>query len=163
MSVPPVNLGVMAGTDQIDIELTERERTFIADALYAWSGPAGWKPLPIDALGLSDWDAFDALTDRLRAAVSQGDALTELDWARALFLTEITWASCLVGAGLDFEIVTGFSDAEAITVLRSLQRKIANWQRADLLFPGRGRPRPVEEWKQRSARRLDEVRKQFPS
>jgi hypothetical protein len=81
-----------------------------------------------------------------------------LDWARVLFLGEITWASCLVGAALDFEIVTGFSDAEAIAVLRSLQRKIGNSGRADLLFPGRGRPRPIEEWKRESEKMLQQIR-----
>lgn len=152
----------MAATP-IRIDLTEQERTFIADALYAWSGPAGWTPLPIEALGLSNWDEFDALTDRLRDAVTWGQPLTDLDWARALFLTEISWASCLVGAGQDFEIVTGISDADAVTVLRSLQRKIGNWRRADLLFPGRGRPRPVEEWKRETQRILEEQRgRQYP-
>ncbi|MDC8984876.1 hypothetical protein [Mycobacterium marinum] len=60
-----------------------------------------------------------------------------------LFLTEITWASGLVGAGLDFAIVTGFSDSEAIGLLRGLQRrrKIGGHERAKLLFPNGGRTR----------------------
>lgn len=142
----------------IAIDLAERERSFIADGLREWQGSAGWKPLPIEALGLSNWDEFDALTDRLRDAVTRGEPLTELDWARVLFLSEITWASSLVGAALDFEIVTGFSDAEAIAVLRSLQRKISSRRRADLLFPGRGRPRPVEEWKRETEKMLQQIR-----
>jgi hypothetical protein len=144
----------------IAIDLTERERDFIVDGLREWQGSAGWKPLPIEAMGISDWDEFDALTDRLRAAVGRGEPLTELDWARVLFLGEITWASSLVGAALDFEIVTGFSDAEAIAVLRSLQRKISSRRRADLLFPGRGRPRPIEEWKRETERMLQQIREQ---
>jgi hypothetical protein len=151
-------LRAMVEGSPIAIDLTERERSFIADGLREWQGSAGWTPLPIEALGLSNWDEFDALTDRLRDAVTRGEPLTDLDWARVLFLSEITWASCLVGAALDFEIVTGFSDAEAVAVLRSLQRKIGNSRRADLLFPGRGRPRPVEDWKRETERMLQEIR-----
>jgi hypothetical protein len=142
----------------VTIDLTERERSFIVDGLREWQGSAGWKPLPIEAMGISDLDEFDALTDRLRAAVGRGEPLTDLDWARVLFLGEITWASSLVGAALDFQIVTGFSDAEAIAVLRSLQRKISSRRRADLLFPGRGRPRPIEEWKRESEKMLRQIR-----
>jgi hypothetical protein len=142
----------------IAIDLTERERKFIVGGLREWHGSASWVPLPIEALGMSDWDEFDALTDRLRAAVGRGEPLTELDWARVLFLSEVIWGSSLVGAALDFEIVTGFSDAEAIAVLRSLQRKIGNWRRAKLLFPGRGRPRDLEELERESEKMLQQIR-----
>lgn len=151
-------LTAMVEESLITIELTERERKFIAGGLREWGGSASWKPLPIEAMGISDWDEFDALTDRLRAAVGRGEALTELDWARVLFLGEIIWGSSLVGAALDFEIVTGFSDAEAIAVLRSLQRKISHRSRADLLFPGCGRPRPIEKWKRESEKMLQQIR-----
>jgi hypothetical protein len=153
-------LTAMVEESLIAIDLTERERKFIVGGLREWQGSAGWTPLPIEAMGLSDWDEFDALTDRLRVAVGRGDPLTDLDWARVLFLGEITWASCLVGAALDFEIVTGFSDAEAIAVLRSLQRKIGDSRRADLLFPGRGRPRPIEKWKRETEKILQRFREQ---
>lgn len=140
----------MTESSLITIDLTERERLFISRALYEWQGPAAWKPLPIDALGLADWDDFDQLVLRLSDTVQHGAPLSELDWARALFLTEISWASSLVGSGLDFSTVTDFDDIEAITLLRSIQRKISSRRRADLLFPGRGRPRPIEEWQRQS-------------
>ncbi len=132
--------------DLLHFDLTDRERTFICDALFEWRGAAGWAPLPIDALGLNSWDDFDALTDRLHDSILRKDPLTDLDWTRALFIAEITWASALIGAGLDFETVTGFSDAEAVRVLRSIQRKVATSGRANLLFPGRQRPRPEDNW-----------------
>jgi hypothetical protein len=140
----------MTESNSITTNLTERERDFIARALYEWHGSASWTPLPIEALGLSDWDEFDNLTERLENAVKSGEPLTDLDWARTLFLTEICWASNLVGSGLDFSIVTGIDDAEAVTLLRSIQRKVSSSRRADLLFPGRGRPRPQEEWRRQS-------------
>lgn len=152
----------LAGQAPVAIELTDREREIIADALYEWQGSAGWAPLPIDALGLSSWEEFDALTDRLRDAITRGEPLSDLDWARVLFVTEITWASNLVGSGLDFAIVTGFSDAEAITLLRSLQRKISHWQRAHLLFPGRGRPRDQQKLERDTARMLNKIGKVRP-
>ncbi|WP_373202522.1 hypothetical protein [Mycobacterium marinum] len=85
-------------------------------------------------LGLSTWEEYGELTLRLQRAVRGDEPLTNLDWARVLFLTEITWASGLVGAGLDFAIVTGFSDSEAIGLLRGLQRrrKIGGHERAKL-------------------------------
>jgi len=53
-----------------------------------------------------------------------------------LFLTEISWASDLVGSGVDFSIVSGLTDDEAIKLLRSVQRKNSSRRRADLVFPG---------------------------
>jgi hypothetical protein len=53
-----------------------------------------------------------------------------------LFLTEISWAGDLVGSGVDFSIVSGLTDDEAIKLLRSVQRKNSSRRRADLLFPG---------------------------
>ncbi|ETW26653.1 hypothetical protein MGAST_06670 [Mycobacterium gastri 'Wayne'] len=62
-----------------------------------------------------------------------------------LYLTECSWASELVGAGLDFATVSGFSDTGAVSLLRGLQRKIGRVTTAELLFPGSGRhSRPAD-------------------
>jgi len=53
-----------------------------------------------------------------------------------LFLTEISWASDLVGSGVDFSIVSGLTDEEAIKLLRSVQRKNSSRRRAALVFTG---------------------------
>ena len=74
-----------------------------------------------------------------------GQPLSELDWARVLFLAECSWASSVVGAGLDFATVTGFSDDEAVNTLRGLQRKIGGIERAKLLFPKGGRTSTADE------------------
>jgi hypothetical protein len=58
-----------------------------------------------------------------------------------LFLTEISWASDVVGAGVEFALIS-HSDEEAVKLLRSIQRKISSSYRANLLFPNAGRPRP---------------------
>lgn len=85
------------------------------------------------------------LLGRLHDAVKNGAPLSELDWARVMVLTEITWASSLVGAGADFDTITGISDEEGIRLLRGLQRKIGGGRFSALLYPGRSRPRPVEK------------------
>lgn len=149
-------------SELVAVDLSERERGFIDAVLREWGGSAGSAPMPIEVLGLSTWDEFDALTDRLRGAITRGEPLTNLDWARALFLTEVGWASDLVGSGLDFSIVR-FADEEAVKLLRALQRKISNRQRAQLLFPGRGRPRNVEELERETAKMLQEIGKDWPN
>jgi hypothetical protein len=145
-------------TEVVAVDLSDRERNFIWHALGEWQNSAAWKPFPIEVLGLSTWNEFDELTGRLAHAVTDGQALVMSDWARVLYLTECCWASSLVGAALDFSVVTGFSDAEALGVLRGLQRKIGGVDQADALFPGRGRHRPVEEWKRESERIIQEQR-----
>jgi hypothetical protein len=129
------------GIDMVAIRLTPDEQHFICTALIQWRSLATGFPLPIKALGLAeDWPQFDELVDRLRAAIAAKEPLSELDWARALFLTEISWASDLVGAGVEFRY-NGILDEEAIKLLRTIQRKISSRHHADLLFPGAGRPR----------------------
>jgi hypothetical protein len=129
----------------VAVDLTKDERDFIWQALYQWALSASGKPFPFQVLGLSTWEEFGELTGRLQNAVAGGEALTNLDWARVLYLTECSWASSLVGAGLDFAIVTRFSDTEAMGLLRGLQRKIGGIKRAELLFPEGGRTATAEE------------------
>jgi hypothetical protein len=129
----------------VAVDLTDDERNFILQALDEWRSSASGKPFPFQVLGLSTWEQFGELIVRLEHAVAGAESLTDLDWARVLFLTEITFASSLIGAGLDFAIVTAFSDAEALGLLRRLQRKIGGAERAELLFPNGGRTRTVEE------------------
>lgn len=129
-------------SEQVSAELSADEREFIRQTLGQWEGPAGKMPFPFQMLGLASWDEFGDLVLRLRDAVAAGAALDDLDWARVLVLTEITWASNLIGSGLDFPITTRFSDEEALQLLRGLQRKSGSYRLAVLLFPTGGRPRP---------------------
>jgi hypothetical protein len=132
-------------TGLVAIELTADERDFVEQTLEQWSTTAASTPFPFQVLGLSTWEEFGALTYRLERAAAEGAALTDLDWARLLFLTEVTFASALIGSGIQFTAMTRFSDAEAIGLLRGLQRKIGNYPRAKLLFPDGGRTRTVDE------------------
>jgi hypothetical protein len=160
-----VRFDLMTGsTEVVAVDLSERERSFIWHALGEWQNSAAWKPFPIEVLGLSTWNEFDELTGRLAHAVADGQALAMSDWARMLYLTECSWASSLVGAALDSSVVSGFSDTEALGLLRGLQRKIGGIDQADALFPGRGRPSPVEEWRRESERIIQEqLGREYPS
>jgi hypothetical protein len=155
-------------SELVAVDLTDREREFIQQALEQWALSAADAPFPFQALGLSTWDEFGHLIVRLKRAVTDGESLTDLDWARALFLTEITWASGLVGAGLDFATVTGFSDTEAVRLLRGLQhrRKIGGRTRAKLLFPEGGRTRSTAEIEEETRYweevRTDQQERQYP-
>ena len=65
----------------------------------------------------------------LKDAVTQEDSLTDLDWARALFLTDIGFTSNLVGFAKEFH----GADKEGIAVLRSIQDATSNLDRYLLL------------------------------
>lgn len=128
------------GDEREAIDLTDAERSFMYFALTHWGVPASYKPLPIDALfGISDWAEFDRLTARLAQAITHRQPLTARDWALALFLTEVSFASDLVGTGIEFALIS-HSDEDGIKLLRSIQRKISSSDRAELLFPRAGRP-----------------------
>ena len=119
-------------------------------ALKQWRSVASYKPLPVMMLGFSSWPEFDGAVEELRDTIERQQPLSELDWTRVLVLTEIARASDVLGAGLDFELVSSVSDADAVELLRSIQRKLAFKADADLLFSDAGRPRrpfDYDAWK----------------
>jgi hypothetical protein len=128
----------------LTVDLTDDERNFVWQAMYQWQFSASRKPFPYQVLGLSTWHEFAELTYRLAHAVTDGQPLTGLDWMRVLYLTECSWASNVVGSGLDFSIVTEFSDIDGLSLLRRLQRKIGRIARPELLFPNGGQTHNAE-------------------
>jgi hypothetical protein len=134
-----------SSSELVAVDLSKTERDLITQVLQQWGWSASGKRFPFQVLGLLTWKEFGALVVRLIDAVSSQESLTDLDWARVMFLTEITWASSLFGSGLDFAIVSRFSDAEALVLLRGLQRKLSGYNRAKLLFPDGGRIHTAEE------------------
>lgn len=60
------------------------------------------------------------LTETLRST----GPMTVDDWTHALAATEIAFASEVWGSGLDWPIIWGLEDAETISSLRSIQRKL---------------------------------------
>ncbi|MGQ4616828.1 hypothetical protein [Nocardia sp. R7R-8] len=115
-------------------KLTPREHDFVDGALASWVGVSASAPVPVLALGFRDRDQFKDETIRLRHAVHNGAMLTEVETARVLFLSELAFGSDLFGAGVEFQLVNAMRDAEAITILRSLQRKLYTRAGAEALF-----------------------------
>lgn len=125
----------------VAIDLTDEERRFMVLALNEYGGPAKHAyQLLGPVLGLSNKDGWVGLVDRLMESLERNEPLPDLDWARALFLTEISFGSDLVGCGLDFE---RGADESRLRVLRSLQYKVSSHARFLLLLHNAGYP-PVE-------------------
>ncbi|CAM5683707.1 hypothetical protein MAUB1S_03971 [Mycolicibacterium aubagnense] len=116
--------------------LSGEQRRFLVSALSMWGGVASGHPPPIEALGYADKADFTADVARLcnQLGLDKPD-LSTLDWSRIQFLAEISWASDLFGAGVEFELVSSFTDSEALTLLRSVQRAPVHTVKPALVFP----------------------------
>ncbi|MCV7077981.1 hypothetical protein [Mycobacterium szulgai] len=114
------------------VDLSADERMLIIHGLNEYRGSAHRAmPMMAPLVGLSTIEEFRALLQRLIESVESREPLCDLDWARALFLTEISWASDVVGSGLDF--ATNIRDERAAPLLRSIQRKVSTYKRFVLL------------------------------
>jgi hypothetical protein len=128
----------MTEAELVAIELTDEERKLMVLALNEYGGSAQHTyKLLCPVLGQSNLDEWARLVNRLKEAIRNKEPLSDLDWARALFLTEISFGSDLVGSGLDF----GRSKAEYwLGVLRSLQYKVSSYPRFLLLLQNASYP-----------------------
>jgi hypothetical protein len=116
----------------VDIDLTRDERMLFMHGLNEYFGLAKRAgPVLAPLMGLASVEQFDDLVLRLRDAIDTGRPLSDLDWARALLLTEICWASDILGAGVEFG--TNIRDERALPLLRSIQYKVSNHQRFRLV------------------------------
>ncbi|WAJ43695.1 hypothetical protein OK015_21265 [Mycobacterium sp. Aquia_216] len=115
----------MTTTELVDIDLTDDERDLLSHGLNEYGGPIRNQLVMVRALGLPDRESFDTLVARLGKAIWRKEPLSKIDWARAVFLTEVSWASNLVGSGLDFR--SNFHDDQAAPLMRSIQGKIGRY------------------------------------
>ena len=119
-------------TGLVDIDLNQDERMLCMHGLNEYFGLAKRAgPVLAPLMGLASVDEFDHLVLRLRDSIDSGEPLSDLDWARAFLLTEISWASDILGAGVEFG--TNIPDERALPLLRSIQYKVSNYQRFRLL------------------------------
>jgi hypothetical protein len=130
----------MTAAELVAIDLTEDEQSLMIHGLNEYRGPVRSQSLIAPLVGASTVDEFYDLVRRLLDAVHDKQPLSDLDWARALFLTEICWASDVLGAGIDF--VSNFQDEQAAPLLRSIQRKVSTPERFALL---RDNAKPVAD------------------
>jgi hypothetical protein len=111
--------------------LTRSERKFLAAGMLEWSGPGRASDELARAMGFENEINLREQGLLLHDALRARDSLTPLDWTRALISTEVCFASDYFGAGVEWPIVTGFSDEESIRLLRSLQRKLIHYRPRD--------------------------------
>ncbi|OLP00993.1 hypothetical protein BVU76_17985 [Mycolicibacterium porcinum] len=116
--------------------LSSEQKRFLATALSVWGGIASGRSLPIEALGYAGRADFDADVARLGDQLGRDKPeLSTRDWSRIQFLAEIGWASDMFGAGVEFELVSPFTDSEALALLRSIQRALVRTVDPALVFP----------------------------
>jgi hypothetical protein len=121
----------MSDDPLVAIDLTDAERDFMFRSLGEWAGPARGADLLLPVFGLSTSRELIDMAWHLGISIRDSARLSDLDWARALLLTEISWGSNLLGAGLDAN-TRGF-DAIAVELLRSIQYKVSSAERLRLL------------------------------
>jgi hypothetical protein len=113
-----------ADSDLVHVELTDYERRVLQQGLFQWGGPARLKdPLAI-AMGFANKADFFAVAKELQTRLEQEAPLRRSDWKRVLLATEIVFMSDVVGAGYEWETVTGLDDDETLRTLRSLQVRL---------------------------------------
>jgi len=116
--------------------LSREQKRFLDTALTVWGGVASHHLPPLGAMGYTGRADFDADVVRLRDQLGRDKPdLSILDWSRIQFLAEISWASDMFGAGVEFELVSPFRDTEALALLRSIQRALIRTVDRELLFP----------------------------
>ena len=117
----------------VAIDLTDNERLLMSQAINEYWGPAGNARLLLGPIcGVKNTAQWDALLRHLYDALHTHQPLPDLEWARALFLTEISVGSALVGAGSDSPKTVGHQDV--FEVLRAVQVKISSYARFRLLL-----------------------------
>ncbi|MEN0067351.1 MAG: hypothetical protein AAGA48_34795 [Myxococcota bacterium] len=104
--------------------LDEVERELLQRGLWEWSGPAKPTEELALAMGFDSVAALHAEADRLSILLEADAPMALDDWMRALLATEIVFVSNTVGSGRDWVHTTGWSDAETLEMLRTIQSKL---------------------------------------
>lgn len=113
-------------SELVEYDLTTLERDVLRQGLLQWGGPAYCTEELAVAMGFTSISNLITEGDRIAAALEDYHPMKHIDWGRALLATEIVFMSDAVGAGLDWEIVTGISDSETLETIRELQRHFAS-------------------------------------
>lgn len=110
--------------DLLAVDLSDDERSMLRWGLLDWGGPASPTDDLARVMGFESDADLSAQARRIAEADWTGQRLSRRDWTRALVATEFVWASDVYGAGLDSIHTWGFTDAQGIAILRSVQRKM---------------------------------------
>ena len=105
--------------------ITDDMQSMLLNGVRTWNGP-GYRPHIIAGLlGCSGPDEFFALCGSLEAKLEMRGHLASLEWAQALLMTEVAFASRVGGQGSQWHAVTGVTDLDALVILRELQRLLS--------------------------------------
>jgi hypothetical protein len=128
----------MTGPQLVAIELTDEERELMVLALNEYAGTAQHTyKLLSPVLGQPNKHEWFQLINRLECAIENEEPMSDLDWARAMFLTDISFGSTLVGSGLRFGQA---ADDYWFEILRSVQGKVSTHARFLLLLQNASYP-----------------------
>jgi hypothetical protein len=128
----------MTEPELVAIDLTDEERELMVLALNEYAGTAQHTHrLLCPVLGQADKHEWYQLTTRLKETIRNKERLSDLDWGRAMFLTDICFGSTLVGSGLRFG---RGADEYWFEILRSLQAKVSTYPRFLLLLQNASYP-----------------------
>ena len=108
----------------VELDLSYDERRMLFHGLVDWSGPAECTKSLALAIGFSGLDELEVEGRRIADAIYEGNALPVRDWTRALFSTEVIFASETIGTGTEWGVIQGGTDHYWMDVLRALQQKI---------------------------------------
>lgn len=113
--------GVPDHDEPIAIDLTDEQRQVLIQGLRQWGGPAHTTDALSRALGWGGVTDQREQSRRLCESLAEGQPLPARDWTRILLTTEVAFASDVVGAGTEWQTVTGLEDVATLLVLRELQ------------------------------------------
>lgn len=104
--------------------MTDDEMNVLRAGVQEWGGPASLTEPVARAIGFTSVQDFFIHSQRIQACLRGGESMSFAEWRRTLLATELVFVSDVIGSGTDWETTTGIRDAEALRLLRSLQRKI---------------------------------------
>jgi hypothetical protein len=111
---------------QIDLAgLTPVERELLRLGVMQWARPEGSKDVVAGLLDYSGRSELRSDVERLAGLMDAANPMSRRDCRRLLLATELAFASETLGWSRDWSPDTGFADRDTITVLRSIQEKVA--------------------------------------
>ena len=111
---------------QVDLTgLAPVERELLRLGVMEWARSGRSKDEVARLLEFDDRSALRSGVDRLAGLISAGSPMSRRDCRPVLLATELAFASETLGWSRDWLADTGFADRDTITVLRTIQEKVA--------------------------------------
>jgi hypothetical protein len=111
---------------QVDLGgLTSVERNLLRLGVMEWARSDGNRDVAARLLDYNDHSALRSDVERLYSLIDVGSPISRQDCRRVLLATELAFASETLGWSRDWSADTGFADRDTISVLRTIQEKVA--------------------------------------